>query len=122
MVLVIDDDMSVRQIVSKMLASLGFSVIDAAGGRQGLRALEQRAHEIALVLLDMTMPDMDGEETLRAIRKLSPVPVVLMSGYPEPTGLLFGPTLQFLQKPFRPVDLKGCVRRVIGSTPGPAPG
>jgi len=102
-VLVIDDDMSVRQIIAKMLASLGFSVIDAAGGRQGLRALEQRAREIALVLLDLTMPEMDGEETLRAIRKLSPVPVVLMSGYGESEAMLRFASQRlagFLQKPF----------------------
>ena len=78
-------------------------VVRAAGGRQGLRALEQRAHEIALVLLDMTMPDMDGEETLRAIRKLSPVPVVLMSGYGESEAMLRFAAQRlagFLQKPF----------------------
>ena len=61
----------------------------------------------------------DGQDVLTELRRgRSDLPVVLMSGYPEPTGLLFGPTLQFLQKPFRPVDLKGVVRRVIGSTPG----
>jgi two-component system, cell cycle sensor histidine kinase and response regulator CckA len=103
LVLVIDDDASVRQIVAKMLTSIGFSVIDAASGRLGLRALEQRAREIALVLLDMTMPEMDGEETLRAIRKLSPVPVVLMSGYGESEAMLRFSSQRlagFLQKPF----------------------
>jgi two-component system, cell cycle sensor histidine kinase and response regulator CckA len=100
---VVDDDISVRRIVGKMLTSLGFSVIDAAGGRLGLRALEQRAREIALVLLDMTMPDMDGEETLRAIRRVSPVPVVLMSGYGESEAMLRFASQRlsgFLQKPF----------------------
>jgi PAS domain S-box-containing protein len=120
-VLVIDDDMSVRQIVAKMLASLGFSVIDAAGGRQGLRVLEQRAREIALVLLDMTMPDMDGEETLRAIRKLSPVPVILMSGYGESEAMLRFASQRlagFLQKPFTAQQLGDVSSQAL--EPGPA--
>ena len=120
-VLVIDDDMSVRQIVAKMLASLGFSVIDAAGGRQGLRALEQRAREISLVLLDMTMPDMDGEETLRAIRKLSPVPVVLMSGYGESEAMLRFASQRlagFLQKPFTAQQIGDVLSQAL--EPGPA--
>jgi CheY-like chemotaxis protein len=103
LVLVIDDDPGVRQIVAKMLASLGFSTVDAAGGRLGVRTLEQRARDIALVLLDMTMPDMDGEETLRAIRRLSPVPVVLMSGYGESEATVRFASQRlagFLQKPF----------------------
>jgi PAS domain S-box-containing protein len=120
-VLVIDDDESVRQIVAKMLASLGFSVIDAAGGRQGLRALEQRTREIALVLLDMTMPDMDGEETLRAIRKLSAVPVVLMSGYGESEAMLRFATQRlagFLQKPFTAQQIGDVLSQAL--EPGPA--
>ncbi|HWO14690.1 MAG TPA: ATP-binding protein, partial [Polyangiaceae bacterium] len=116
LVLVIDDDASVRQIVAKMLSSIGFAVLDAAGGRLGLRALEQRAAEIVLVLLDMTMPDMDGEETLRVIRQVSSVPVVLMSGYGEGEAMLRFASQRpsgFLQKPFTARQMGEVVSRAL---------
>lgn len=74
------------------------------------------------MLLDLGPAGTDRRDVLAEVRKIRPnLPVVLTSGSPEPTGLPYGPALQFLQKPFRPVDLKGCVRRVIGSTPRPGP-
>jgi two-component system cell cycle sensor histidine kinase/response regulator CckA len=69
-----------------------------------------------VVLLDLTMPGMDGRAALAELRRVRPdLPVVLMTGYSEHdlTDMTFGPTLHFLQKPFRPADLTACVRRLV---------
>jgi two-component system cell cycle sensor histidine kinase/response regulator CckA len=84
LVLLIDDDDSVRHILRRMLTNMGFQVIDAADGDAGARLFDQRASEVVLVIVDMTMPKLNGEETLRAIRQTRPdVPVILISGYNE---------------------------------------
>ncbi|HET6572341.1 MAG TPA: ATP-binding protein [Fimbriiglobus sp.] len=117
--LVVDDESAVRKLAGIALRSLGFVVAEAAGGPEAVEQFRADPGRFALVLLDLSLAGSDGEDVLSELRRGRPeLPVVLMSGYPEPTGLLFGPTLQFLQKPFRPVDLKGIVRRAVGSTPG----
>jgi two-component system cell cycle sensor histidine kinase/response regulator CckA len=115
-VLVIDDDANVRAALLKMLASCGLQVIEAADGPSGARTASARASEITLVLLDMTMPGMDGEETLRAIREHSSVPVVLISGYgeAEATRRFAGLGLAgFLQKPFSSEQLSEKLHQVL---------
>jgi PAS domain S-box-containing protein len=83
-VLVIDDDDTVRKVTARVLEKLGFSVLQAAGGRDGIEAFRNHAHEITCVLLDLTMPHPTGEEVFREIRRLKPdTPVILMSGYSE---------------------------------------
>ena len=82
--LVIDDDAGVRSAARRILTLLGFDTIDAPDGRAGAALFAQRAAEIAVVLLDMTMPEMNGEETFREIRRVrDDVPVILTSGYDE---------------------------------------
>jgi two-component system chemotaxis response regulator CheY len=65
--LVVDDSRSMRAILSKQLRELGFQVVEAAGGVEALRALNEEG-PIHLVLLDWNMPDMDGREVLTLIR------------------------------------------------------
>jgi signal transduction histidine kinase len=118
--LVVDDEPAVRKLAALSLRSLGFAVAEAAAGPEAVELFRADPARFALVLLDLGLAGTDGRDVLAEVRKTRPdLPVVLTSGSPEPAGLSFGPTLQFLQKPFRPVDLKGCVRRVIGSAPGP---
>ena len=120
--LVVDDEPAVRKLAAISLRSLGFAVTEAAAGPEAVELFRAEPTRFALVLLDLGLGGTDGRDVLAEVRKVrADLPVVLTSGSPEPAGLPYGPTLQFLQKPFRPVDLKGCVRRVIGSTPGPGP-
>jgi PAS domain S-box-containing protein len=109
-VLVIDDEESVRMVSKKMLTTLGFDVITASNGEQGLNLYRAQAEGISAVLLDLTMPQMDGEETFRGLRQLrSDACVVLMSGFNEQeAGARFvGKGLAgFLQKPFTPDELR----------------
>ncbi|HMO95988.1 MAG TPA: response regulator, partial [Tepidiformaceae bacterium] len=82
-VLVVDDDETVRSVTRRMLEHAGYTVLQAGDGIQALEAYRENPG-IDLVLLDMTMPHMDGEETFRELRRLSSdIRVVLTSGYNE---------------------------------------
>jgi two-component system, cell cycle sensor histidine kinase and response regulator CckA len=109
-VLVIDDEEAVRMVAGKMLKALGFEVLTASDGEQGLRVYRAHTESINAVLLDLTMPRMDGEETFRAIRGIRPdACVVLMSGFneQEAAARFVGKGLAgFVQKPFSPEELR----------------
>jgi PAS domain S-box-containing protein len=84
LVLLVEDEEMVRQMAAKMLDRLGFSVLTARDGVEAVDMFRQHQAEIRCVLCDLTMPRMDGWETLAALRQLSPdLPVVLASGYDE---------------------------------------
>ena len=104
-VLVIDDEEAVRNVARMMLERVGFTVLTAVDGRAGLEIFEQRADGIEAVLLDLTMPHMNGEEAFRALRRVrTDVPVILTSGYSEQdTSAQFAGKgiAGFVQKPFR---------------------
>jgi len=83
-VLLVDDEETVRSISKKLLSKLGLTVLTAEDGKQAVTLYEKHLAEIDLVLLDLTMPHMNGEEAYRAMRALDPdVKVVLASGYSE---------------------------------------
>jgi len=116
-VLVIDDDASVRELASEILARVGLQVVTAADGREGVELFAQSREPIRVVLLDRTMPVLSGFDVLRDIRAIDPqVRVIMVSGYSEEraageagaTGLA-----GFLQKPFLPEDLIALVRKQL---------
>ncbi|MDQ3669075.1 MAG: response regulator transcription factor [Actinomycetota bacterium] len=76
-VLVVDDDPDIRNLTQELLERAGYSVTPAENGREGLRALY--ANPPDLVILDVTMPELDGWQTLERIRELSDVPVALLT-------------------------------------------
>ena len=76
-VLVIDDDGDIRRLVAELLRRAGLTVEEAENGRAGLRALHRTSPD--LVVLDVSMPDLDGWETLERIRDLSEVPVLMLT-------------------------------------------
>ncbi|HET7540652.1 MAG TPA: response regulator [Polyangiaceae bacterium] len=107
--LVIDDDQGVREAASRLLELFGFRVLAAVNGRHGVELFQEHGREVAIVLLDMTMPEMNGEETFRELRRIrAEVPVILSSGYTELEAMRrFGEKglAGFLQKPFTPKEL-----------------
>ncbi|HEY2406691.1 MAG TPA: response regulator [Polyangiaceae bacterium] len=109
LVLVVDDDRGVREVATRLLQFFGFSVIQAENGRLGVEAFARHSAQVKVVLLDMTMPEMGGDEAFRAMRRIRPnVPVILTSGYNEleaTHGLVSKGLTGFLQKPFAPRDL-----------------
>ena len=83
-VLLIEDEEQVRKMAKKMLTHLGYAVLEAKDGVEAVEIFQQHQDEIRCVLSDLTMPHMDGWDTLAALRKLSPnIPVILSSGYDE---------------------------------------
>ena len=86
-VLVADDDADIRGLLARHLRSAGFAAIEAANGREALALLE--THDVDLILLDVRMPEMDGIETLGALRERDAtrsVPVIMITAGPEPEG------------------------------------
>jgi CheY-like chemotaxis protein len=102
-VLIVDDEELVRRAAKQALERYGYAVRTASGGREALDILAQD-DSIEVVVLDLTMPVMNGAETLECIRTLRPeLPVVLSSGYNEADATQqFGPGTPavFLQKPY----------------------
>jgi len=108
-VLLVDDEETVRAIGGEMLRELGFMTVTAADGREALKLFKEVPH-IDFVILDLTMPHLDGEQCFRELRKLAPdVKVIMTSGYNEHevTQKFAGKGLAgFMQKPYNVSDLK----------------
>jgi PAS domain S-box-containing protein len=125
-ILVVDDEEIVRTTARAMLLSRGYQVLLAEDGQQALESFGERKGEIALVLLDMAMPLMSGEETLRALKSLRPdLPVVVSSGYSEREAIRrFGGlgVAGFLQKPYTVHALLDKVAAVTNRNGGQPPG
>lgn len=104
-VLLVDDEEIVRDVASEMLEILGFTVLTAKDGREAVETYRARGEEIRLVMLDLKMPRMGGEEAFAEIRKLNPdAVVVLSSGYNEKEfdgNVIFKGLAGFIQKPYR---------------------
>ena len=114
-VLLAEDEETLRRVAKTTLTRLGFSVLDAKDGIEAMELFRRHQDTIRLVLCDLTMPHMDGWETLAALRKLSPgMPVILTSGYDEADVMADERDEQpqaFLAKPY-PLDaLRRAIRR-----------
>ena len=116
-ILVVDDEQSVNRTAEKILQKAGFSVITAYNGREGIERYRERQSEIVAVLLDMSMPELNCEETFRQLRAIDGgVCVVLSSGFNEQEATLrfTGRGLAgFLQKPYRASELIEIMRSVL---------
>ncbi|MBE0616429.1 MAG: PAS domain S-box protein, partial [Proteobacteria bacterium] len=122
-VLVVDDDETVRAVARMMLEDAGLAVVTATDGRDAVELYRRDPDAVDLVLLDMNMPHMGGEETFRELRRVRPdVRVILSSGYNEQDAVVrfSGRGLSgFLQKPYRVSALLAKVREVLeGTAPG----
>jgi CheY-like chemotaxis protein len=116
-ILIVDDEETVRAVCARMVESFGFKVILAADGTEGVALFRERRAEISAVLMDLTMPHVDGEEAFRQIRAMDPgAHVLLMSGFNEQEAIdrFTGKGLAgFLQKPFRTEQLRAKLRQLL---------
>ena len=114
--LVVDDSTVNRMLLARHLASLGIDCLQADDGRSALALLDESAAEVAVVLLDVMMPELDGYETLAAIKSnesLRHLPVIMISGIDELDSVARCIELgaaDYLAKPFNPVILGARVR------------
>jgi two-component system cell cycle sensor histidine kinase/response regulator CckA len=115
--LLVDDDSRVRTVTTLLLRDLGFEVMTAASGRDAIVEFARRASEISFVMLDVTMPDLSGDQVLHELRKVrSDVPVLLCSGYSEDEmRSRFGSKEMetFLQKPYTVRALKERIQHLL---------
>ncbi len=122
-VLLVDDDETVRAVGRQMLERLGFKVLTANDGSQGVASYHEHTAEIDCVLLDLTMPHMDGEETFREMRRIhSGVRVILSSGYNEQDVIqrFAGKGLAgFIQKPYTLEPLRAAIQKAFAKTSRP---
>ncbi|GEM_PF-5421341 len=116
-ILVIEDEENVRTVIRRMLERLGFTVLVADNGRTGLNLFRAQSDSIDCVLIDLTVPHLDGAQLLPEIRRIRPdAPVVLMSGYTEEEVARRFATDNLpiiLIKPFTSHDLRKKIRQAI---------
>src|ERR1700690_2476108 len=113
--LIIDDDKGLMQLLGDFLSSQGYNVRTVENGKLGLRAMYERQPEI--ILLDVTMPEKDGWETLKRIREVSNLPVIMLTARGDEADILQGFSLgadDYVTKPFSFAQLSARMRAVLG--------
>lgn len=120
-VLLVDDEASILEIVGCYLVGMGYTVLTATNGREAVETYRREREKISLVILDYMMPGMDGEDTVRALRRINAhVKILAASGYDAAgrvKSLLDVGVEGFLRKPYRLVDLAQKVQGVLSSRP-----
>jgi signal transduction histidine kinase/CheY-like chemotaxis protein len=120
-VLLIDDDMMVSMTAVATLTSFGYTVTHAADGKAGLALVSENPERFRLVLLDLRMPGMSGEETFDAVSKAAPrLPVLIWSGYgaeQDVSAMIRRGAVGFVQKPYRVVELSRTVAESLRPLP-----
>ena len=118
-ILIVDDDPEIRLLLTELLTRAGFQVNEAVDGRSALRQLYETPP--ALVILDVTMPDMDGYQTLERIRDLSDVPVIMLTARTQELervrGLASGAD-DYVAKPFGRQELLARVQALLRRSGG----
>lgn len=120
-ILVVDDDPHLRDIVRFALAKEGFAVLEAEDGAQALAVFAAEAPD--LIVLDVTMPELDGTEVCRRLRRDSRVPIVFLSSRDDEIDRVLGLELggdDYVTKPFSPRELVARVKAVLRRLAPPA--
>jgi len=114
LVLLVDDEEIIRLTSGEILEELGFDVIAAATGNEGLTMFKAKNAEISLVLIDMTLPDMSGFELYEELKKISSdSKYLLTSGYRKDMSGA-GKEVQFIQKPYTISELSNKLKELLG--------
>ncbi len=122
MILIVDDESRMRRFIRMNLELEGYQVIEADNG---IRALDQvRQHNPDLIVMDVMMPEMDGFETLKLLREISTVPVILLTVKSDEDDKIHGLSLgadDYVTKPFSPRELSTRINAVLRRADWPAP-
>ena len=116
-VLFVEDDELVRKLNLKILEQLGYSVVHAENGKEALELAAKHERKIDLLITDVIMPEMNGEELARKISQINPeIKILFTSGYTEdviaPHGVL-DRGIHFIGKPYKPNQLASKIREVL---------
>src|ERR1700749_4605371 len=123
-ILVVDDDPHIRDVVRFAFEKTGMTIWIAPDGKEALRQFDRNVHD--LVVLDVGMPEMDGLEVCRQIRKTSDTPILFLSARDEEIDRILGLEIggdDYVTKPFSPRELVARVNAILRrarTTPGPA--
>jgi DNA-binding response OmpR family regulator len=120
-ILVVDDERKIVRLVRDYLEQSGFTVLVAENGQQALHVF--RSEKPNLVILDLGLPELDGLEVTRIIRRESQTPIIMLTARLEETDKLIGLELgadDYITKPFSPKELVARVRAVLRRCEGPA--
>ncbi len=119
-ILLVDDESYIIEVARLMLESLGYVLLTACSGRAALKVFADHQETIDLVILDMVMPDMDGESVFESLRAIRPdIKVIFASGYyvmEQTSTLLKEGFCDFLQKPFNLQQLSSKIRAMLDKT------
>ena len=114
-ILVVDDESRMRKLLNDFLSANNYEIIEAENGQKALDIFSE-IKDISLILLDVMMPILDGWQTLREIRKISKVPVIMLTARGEERDELFGFELgvdEYISKPFSPKVLVARVEALL---------
>lgn len=116
-VLFVDDEEMITEVGEEILRSLGYDVLIAGSGKEAIRLYKRYEERIDMVILDMIMPEMSGDETYAGMKEINPdVKVLLSSGYSidgQATGILNRGCKGFIQKPFKIKELSEKLREIL---------
>jgi two-component system, cell cycle sensor histidine kinase and response regulator CckA len=117
LVLVVDEEELVRETAQTVLQQHGLSVVSAGSGQEGLELFRRIADRLALVVLDLNLPSLNGDAMIAALREIRPgIPILISSGYSESEArqrLTASDGLEFLQKPYGSLELARAVRQAM---------
>jgi PAS domain S-box-containing protein len=118
-ILLVDDEDAIRAAGQRLLSALGYRVLLARNGAEGIVKYSKRRRDIQVVITDLSMPVMDGTSLIRVLRQLAPeVPIIAMSGLPASIEAAASTRLlanAFLAKPFTPAQLVAALQKVSNS-------
>jgi len=118
LILIADDDRHIRQVIRFALEKAGFGVLEAGDGKEAVDIFNRMSPD--LVVLDIVMPEMDGTEVCRSIRRNSDVPIIFLSSKDEEIDRILGLELggdDYVTKPFSPRELVARVKAVLRRVP-----
>ncbi len=118
-ILVVDDEQRMRKLLKDFLKVKGYSILEAEDGEKALQVFQENKNKIALILLDVMMPKLDGWSVLRQIRQESKVPIIMLTARGEEQDELFGFELgvdEYISKPFSPKILVARVEAILKRT------
>ena len=115
-VLFIDDDERIQELLTEYFQKNSFNTLSALTGKDGIKILQNAQFPADIVVLDLMLPEMDGFETLRAIRNFSDIPIIMLTAKDDETDRIVGLEMgadDYLHKPFNPRELLARIKVVL---------